>query len=120
MARRKIAKNVSILPWLSSRADCTEGRFIQVGNSLFLSKIFQSLSAGARQLYLCMCLESGGKRTVAFPHGAGRKYGFANTTFDRYIHELREAGFINLIPEGDLEQFAPNVYCFSFEWKTAK
>ena len=52
----------TIKPWLSARLDCKEGRFVQVGNSLLLSKEFQALTAGARFLYLCMTMESAGKR----------------------------------------------------------
>ena len=44
----------TIKPWLSARLDCKEGRFVQVGNSLLLSKEFQALTAGARFLYLCI------------------------------------------------------------------
>lgn len=54
----------TIKPWLSARLDCKEGRFIQVGNSLLLSKEFQALTAGARFLYLCMTMESGGRERL--------------------------------------------------------
>lgn len=118
MARHKTAKNVTISPWLSAKQDCREGRFIQVGNSLLLSDSYQKLNAGARQLYLCMTMEAGGKPTVKFSHGAAKKYGIAATTFDRAIKQLREAGFVDLIEDDNLYQFATNVYRFSSRWKS--
>ena len=71
MSRRK--SRPAILPWLSARADNTEKRFIQPGNSLLLSPAFQSLSPGSRYLYLCMAMESGGRRRFLFPLAAGRR-----------------------------------------------
>ena len=39
MGRRKAAEKCTILPWLSRKSDNSEGRFIQVGNSLLLKNI---------------------------------------------------------------------------------
>ena len=96
MGRHKVAKNCNILPWVSGKADCKEGRFIQIGNSLLLSKEYQALSPGAGRLYLCMAMESGGKREFTFTHGIGKKYGFDNP---------------------DMAQYAPGSYRFIFDWK---
>lgn len=115
MARRQTGG--TLLPWLSAKADGKEKRFIMVGNTILLDKRFQDLSAGARQLYLCLCMESGGKREVEFPHGAAKKYGFAKTSFDRYIRELETKGFVEKIESGELYQFSPNAYRFSLAWK---
>ena len=115
MARRRTGG--ILLPWLSARVDGKEGRFLQIGNTLLLDKRFQELSAGARQLYLCLCMEAGGKREVSFPHGAAKKYGFAATSFDRYIRELVENNFVEKVESGELLQFAPNVFRFSLGWK---
>ena len=52
----------TIVPWLSARPDNREKRFIQVGDSLLFSDAFQELRVGAKHLYLCMAMESGGKR----------------------------------------------------------
>lgn len=117
MGRHKAAKNVEILPWLSKNTDCREGRFIQVGNSLLLSNEFQVLTAGARCLYLCMAMESGGKRTVTFTHSSARKYGIAGTSYDRYVKELKTSGFITLIEDENMAQYAPCIYQFTFNWK---
>ena len=116
MARRKTAKRCSILPWLSARLDCSEGRFLQVGNSLFLSKEFQALSAGAQIVFLCMALESGGRRDFTFPLATAKKYGIKRASFWRYVQELSDAGFIVRNSLANLRQ--PNEYEFSLIWKS--
>lgn len=115
VGRRKAARYCSILPWLSSRTDCSEGRFVQVGNSLFLSEAFQALSAGAQVLYLCMALECGGRREFIFPLSSAKKYGFPPRSFRRHVDELAKAGFVEKTSLKNLRQ--PNEYCFSFRWK---
>lgn len=117
MGRSKLAKNVEIRPWLSAKPDCKEGRFIQVGNSLLLSKKFQGLTAGARWLYQCMAMESGGKGSVEFTHGTGEKYGIPGSSYDRYTKELKAGGFITITGNEDMAQYAPSVYQFTFDWK---
>ena len=116
MARKKIGGELR--PWLSGRADNREGRFTQIGNTLLLDKRFQALSVGARWLYICLANESGGQREVKFPHGTARKYGIASSSFDRYIKELRETGFITLTGGMGYGRFEANVYRFSLDWKT--
>lgn len=118
--RKKTAKQIDLKPWLSANWDNRDGRFIQVGNSLPLSKEFQSLGFGARWLYMCMAMESGGNRTFTFPHLAAKKYGFSSTSFERQTKELIEKGFIKLLDNPDHEQFKANQYSFSFEWKSLK
>ena len=113
MSRRR--SGGTIKSWLSARSDCKEGRFIQVGNSLLLSSCFQGLSAGARFLYLCMAMESGGKRDFTFPLSSAKKYGIAKNSFSRYIKELSDSGFISVHSMANLRQ--PNEYSFSFAWK---
>lgn len=79
---------------MSGKVNCKEGRFIQVGNSLVLSKKFQELKSGARWLYLSMAMESGGKREVTFTHGSGKKYGIKPSSKGEeyfqtlFLHEL--------------------------------
>lgn len=118
MARRKAAKNVEIKPWLSARKDCREGRFIQVGNSLLLSRDFQKLTSGARVMYLALCMESGGGRETTFTHGDGKKYGIKKTSFDRHIKELCDAGFIERVEDENLMQYTPSAFRFSLAWRT--
>lgn len=117
MGRHKLAKNCNILPWVSGKADCKEGRFIQIGNSLLLSKEYQALSSGAGRLYLCMAMESGGKREFNFTRGIGKKYGFAVSSYERYVKELKTQGFIEQIDNPDMAQYAPGSYRFIFDWK---
>ena len=57
----------ALLPHLSAKADNKEKRFIQVGNSLLLSKQFHALSTGSRFLYFCMAMESGGRKNFILP-----------------------------------------------------
>ena len=115
MGRRKLARNCTILPWLSAKPDCVEGRFLQVGNSLFLSESFQNLSPGAQILFLCAALESGGRRDFLFPQKTAEKYGIAPRSLRRYVEELAEAGFIERTSLKNLRQ--PNEYTFSLRWK---
>ena len=115
MARKN--NNGQLLPWMSARLDCKEKRFLQLGNSLFFSDTFQQLNAGSRWLYLCMAIESGGKREVTFSRAIAKKYGIPRNSFSRQIKELKDSGFIEVSMEGNLWQFEPSVYRFSFEWK---
>lgn len=105
----------TIRPWLSARADCKEGRFIQCGNSLLLSKDFQNLTAGAQMMYLCMAMESAGRKDFIFPQTAAKKYGFPPASMRRYIEELKKKGFITVQSMANLRQ--PNEYSFSLAWK---
>ena len=114
MSRRK--SGGTMLPWMSAKADGREKRFLQVGNSLLLSKKFQSLGTGARLLYLCMAMESGGRRTFLLPRTAAKKYGVPSTSLRRYIKQLADGGFIKVTSNKNLRK--PNVYEFSSAWRT--
>ena len=118
MPRRKAAERCSIRPWLSARPDCKERRFLQIGDSLFFSESFKSLPAGAQMLYFCMCMESGGQRSLVFPLSAAKKYGIAQRSFRRYLEELEAAGFIEKVSLANLRR--PNEYTFSLSWKEAR
>lgn len=127
MPRRKSAKNIPICPWLSAKLDNREGRFIQIGNSLFLShknagseeegNAFLRLPAGTRFVYLALTLEAGGKSTVKFSHSAAKKYGISPTTYDRSMKQLRDAGFVEQVLDENRSQFATNVFRFINQWK---
>ena len=103
-------------PWLTEIMDCKEKSFIQVGNKLLLSKRFQNLSPGAQILYLCMAMESGGRKDFKFPLSVARKFGFAKNSFWRYRNELDEKRFIKYRSNKNLRK--PNEYEFCLEWKT--
>lgn len=117
MPKHKPAENCEIKPWLSAKPNCKEGRFIQIGNSLLLSKTFQKLSPGAQVMLLCMAMESGGRKNFKFPHSAILKYGFNKNYGAKYINELREAGFIELVSSGWTVRQA-NEYQFTIKWKS--
>ena len=114
--KHKAAKNAKISPFMSENADCKEGRFLQVGNSLLLSAKFQSLTASAIHLYICMAMESAGRIDFVFPLKAAKKYGFSATTFRSKVTELQEQGFIKLVSSGKCIRKA-NQYRFDFSWK---
>lgn len=116
MGRHKAAVNCALLPWLSGKADCQEGRFLQIGNSFFLSKSFQALSSGAQVLYLCTALESGGRRKFTFPARTMKKYGIPARSGQRYISELVEKGFISCTCSGKNTR-TDSEYEFVFDWK---
>lgn len=126
MARkRRFSGEADLKPWLTNKAPGgkTNGRFIQVGNSLLMCKHFQDLSAGAKYLYFAMAMEAGAQNDFAFSKGvAARKYGIAATSFERHRRELEDAGFISLLnslPDSEPKaQFAANRFRFSFEkWR---
>lgn len=68
-------------------------------------------------MYLALSMESGGRRDVVFTHGAGKKYGIASSSFDRYARELCACGFVERIGNPEGAQYAPNVFRFCLEWK---
>ncbi len=115
MPRRKTAKNCNVRPWLSANGDCREAIFTLVGNSLLLSETFQRLTPGAQMTYICMTVQSAGKREFQFPRATARKYGIADKSFRRYVRELETAGFIN-VNSGKITR-EPNIYSFSLQWK---
>ena len=117
MPKHRAAKNVPLKAWLSANADCRDGRFIQIGNSLLLSKSFQSLTASSQLAYLALCMEAGGRSTVKLSHSGAKKYGLSSTTFDRCMKQLREKGFVDMLEDDNRAQFATNVYRFSSRWK---
>lgn len=102
----------------SANADCREGRFIQVGNSLLLCDAFKALSPGARALYFAMLMEAGGRDEFQLPKSDLKKYGFPERSARRYIEELREAGFITWSSGWTVRE--PNDYKFSPTWRTPK
>ena len=114
MSKRK--HGPTIVPALSAKVDNKEKRFIQVGNSLLLSKQFHALSTGSRFLYFCMAMESGGRRTFLLPRTAAKKYGVSSTSLRRYIKQLADGGFIKVSSNKNLRK--PNVYEFSSAWRT--
>ena len=113
MPRRKT--NPTICPWLSAKPDNKEKRFVQVGNTLLLSPEFQKLGTGARQLYFCMAMESGGKRNFTYPQSAAKKYGFNPATFWRHVDELAKSGFVRVSSGKNLR--IANRYEFNTNWK---
>lgn len=119
MPRRKAAKNCELRPWLSANIDNRDGRFLQIGNSLLCGKnsAFKKLTSGAKMLFLCMAMESGGKSEVAFSRSTAEKYGIGKNVLLRQIRELREAGFIDISENFSYQQFAPTVYRFTLDWK---
>lgn len=109
-------KRYSFPFWLSARADLHEDRFIQVGNSLLFSKAFQKLSSGAKYLYFCMAMESGGQREFTFPKSAGKKYSISARSLLREIDELERNGFIKKTVCGRITREA-NQYSFCEAWR---
>lgn len=118
MGRHKAAQNCVVLPWASAKPDCKEGRFIQIGNSLLLSMTFQELNVGAQHLYLCMLMESGGRKSFEFPLTTAKKYGIPSSSFRRYVDELHAANFIDV--QSGANARMKNLYSFSLAWKSIK
>ena len=93
----KYKSKVELVPWMSARPDNVEKRFIQVGNTLLFNKVFQSLGSGSQMLYLCMSMESAGKRRFIFPQAAAKKYKITPSSLRRHVDELEAKGFIKVL-----------------------
>ena len=105
----------TIVPPLSANVDNKEKRFIQVGNSLLLSKQFHALSTGSRFLYFCMAMESGGRKDFILPQKDAKKYGIAPSSLRKHINELEAARFIRVYSGKPTRE--PNRYEFCLSWK---
>lgn len=105
----------TIVPALSAKVDNKEKRFIQVGNSLLLSKQFHALSTGSRFLYFCMAMESGGRKDFILPQKDAKKYGIAPSSLRKHINELEAACFIRVYSRKPTRE--PNRYEFCLSWK---
>ena len=116
MPKHKAAKQVEIKAWLSANQDCREGRFVQLGNSFLFSEKVKTLSCGAFHLFLCMAMESGGRREFKFPKSSASKYGIPHRSFLRRLLELVESGFI-MCKQNNRNIRQENVYAFCFDWK---
>ena len=116
MGRKKSAVNCILPFWASAKQDCRDGRFIQVGNSLYLSKQFQALKPSAQILYHYMMMESGGRAEFTFPKKTATKYGLNYATVLKDIKELIAHGFIEKTCCGRFTR-TPNEYKFSNLWK---
>lgn len=107
-----------VIPWMSARVDCVEGRFIQVGNSLLLSGTVQKLSNSAFKVYFCMAMQSGGTPRFTLSEKEAKKYGIPRNTLGRAVKELRDAGFIRFRSGKNTRE--KNQYEFDYSWKTEK
>jgi hypothetical protein len=101
--------------WLTASSDMREERFVQVGNTLFFNKAFQSLSVGARYLYIAAANEAGGNRNFQLPALKMKSLGFKERTAREYIKELEKAKFIEKVKCGRNTR-TPNDYRFCFDW----
>lgn len=118
MSKHKSARNVEIKPWLSGRIDCTERRFIQVGDSFLLADQVKAMSGNELKTYLALSMESGGKPWASLSSTAGaKKYGISESTFRRSIQGLEEKGFISCVFEDNPYRYKTNVYRFNLSWK---
>jgi len=107
--------NRLMLPWLSAHPDNKEGRFVQAGNSFFLSPKIHVLKDSTKWILLCMGMEAGGKRNFKFTRSAAKKYGISESTLRRGVDELILRGFLEV--SSGYNTKTPNEYRFSFSWK---
>lgn len=113
MARKQSARP---LPrWMSAAPDCRETRFVQIGDTLLHNERFKALSPGAFKLYVCCSMEAAGRINFQIPASKAEKYGIPRKSFQRYLQELIDAGFIQLNRSGKTTRTA-NDYSFYFDW----
>lgn len=106
-----------LLPWVTATSDGLEGRFIQIGNTLLLSKTFLALNGNAQLLYIRMVNEAGGHREFTFTRTDAKKYGMVGNSFASSLRELKGNGFIECA-ENNANLRKPNVYRFCDRWKS--
>ena len=108
-------KKKPLSPWVTAKPDGMEKRFIQIGDTLVYHPAWLALSAGAKVLYLYMCMESGGKNEFIIPQ---RVYGrFTDgKAFRRAKKVLIDAGFIEIAHNGANTR-TENIYRFCYGWK---
>ena len=71
------------LPFYLKDGASAGGRFIQVANSLMLSRRFQALTPNARWVYFSLAMEAGGRKEVTLSHSAARtKYGITKSGYE--------------------------------------
>lgn len=101
--------------WQSANDDNLEKYTLALGGSLIKSSPYRQLSPGAKDLYICMITKCFGKPEFIFPLATAKEYGFAATTFRKYVRELIEAGFI--VVTSHAKERKPNEYRFVETWK---
>ena len=104
-------------PWVTATPDGREGRFIQLGNTLLLSKTFLALNGNAQLLYIRMVNEAGGHREFTFTAGDARIYKMSKSGFAKSLDELKEKNFIECA-ENNANLRKANVYRFCDGWKS--
>lgn len=117
MPKKRSAKSRPLKPWLSANHDSRDGRFIQVGNSLMLSSTFHELTLGARWLYFCMAMESGGKMEFVFTQSVAKKYRISPSSFKRNASDLVRRGFVERVRSPAQERWEESRFRFRFDWK---
>ena len=73
------------------------------------------MSVGARYLYILAANEAAGSRDFQFPALKMKALGIKERTARKYIKELVDAGFVELVRSGRNTR-TPNDYRFSFHW----
>jgi hypothetical protein len=91
------------------------GRFVQIGNSLLLSKRFQALSPLARWMYFALAMEAAGKDVVSMSHSQAKKYGITPSGYDNAVRQLKDGGFIRL--DDGLGRLETNRFRFVRDWQ---
>lgn len=113
MSRQK--KKTPFPSWTTKTSNGIEKRYIRIGNSLMLSKVYQMLSNSAKVIYSYMLLESGSNREFEFTASIYLKL-MSRDTFFKARNELIEKGFIE-IKQNNANIRKANVYAFSEAWK---
>ena len=104
------------LPFYLKDGASAGGRFIQVANSLMLSRRFQALTPNARWVYFSLAMEAGGRKEVTLSHSAARtKYGITKSGYDSAVRQLKENGFIKLVD--GLGRLESNRFEFIRDWQ---
>lgn len=117
MPRKSKNARRELRPWQSANTDNREKIYVQVGLSLYESTAFHDLSKSARLTYLCMVSAAGFDEVFNFPQaGMVKRFGLSPRSVRRDIDELVKAGFITK-QSGKVTR-EPNIYRFSYEWKT--
>ena len=115
LARKKIPLNF----WETAGDGLSDKSYCRLGQSLFTSRAFAELPAGAKLLYVEMVSAAAGKRDFTFSCGDYERRGLSKCAVRKNIPILEKAGFIEVTEKG-WTQRKPNKYRFSQKWRMAE
>lgn len=113
------SKKVPLHPWETANSE-EKPRYIRTSYSLLTHPAYQKLTLLEKHVYNCMRMACAGKQEFTFPQACyENEYGLHKTSVIKAVQKLQGAGFIEVV-ESNRFLRKPNVYRFSYDWKTRR